>query len=441
MGGLADLYLAGDGVEQNVSSAMSIYEVMAVEQGKGNGYTALGNIYAAATGTYPEVNQSNDTALKYYLLSFQSDNLTATDFKGPRYVANFYDSGFYHDDGTWENPNYTLAEEYYLIAVAGNGRTFDGTAAYKLGTYYEYGREGIAQDYSKAVYYYEKALSDSNVHSTMLGIPDTYLALGRFYENGLGVAIDVEKALSYYYQAQAAAQDNLDLGGNVAGYEAALKVYQEATEAIQRLTQGTNDTETTTENQQTTTDDTTTETTSGDENQEVVTLSDATTGVSVIGTQAALSNAVTVVVMRTTVAALKDLNYDAYDITLQDASGNEVQPSEAVQVILPVTYEVSALYHVANDDSLTSVDVIQNGNKVTFTTSHFSIYAVVYKEQIALEETSSDVAISEPQKKQSDTLPKTGSQSSKPLTFIGVALVMILSVFTINYFLKQKNNE
>ena len=56
------------------------------------------------------------------------------------YAANFYDSVFYHDDGTWENPNHTLAEEYYLIAVAGNGRTFDGTAAYKLGTYYEYGR-------------------------------------------------------------------------------------------------------------------------------------------------------------------------------------------------------------------------------------------------------------------------------------------------------------
>ena len=45
-------------------------------------------------GTYPRVNQSNDTALKYYLLSFQSDNLTTTDFKGPRYAANFYDSGF-----------------------------------------------------------------------------------------------------------------------------------------------------------------------------------------------------------------------------------------------------------------------------------------------------------------------------------------------------------
>ncbi|MGN1397546.1 MAG: LPXTG cell wall anchor domain-containing protein, partial [Streptococcus gallolyticus] len=50
-------------------------------------------------------------------------------------------------------------------------------------------------------------------------------------------------------------------------------------------------------------------------------------------------------------------------------------------------------------------------------------------------------AASEPQKKQSDTLPKAGIQSSKYLTFIGVALVMILSVFTINYFLKQKNNE
>ena len=236
LGGLADLYLVGNGVVQDVAAAMAIYEVMAAEQGKGNGYTALGNIYMAETGTYPGVSQSNDTALHYYLLSFQDSGLNSIDFKGPRYAGNFYDSGFYHDDGTWEEPNYILAESYYLIAVAGNGRTFDGTSAYKLGNYYETGLPGIVQDYAKAVQFYEKALSDANVHSTMLGIPDTYLSLGHFYENGLGVPVDIEKALAYYYQAQSAAQDNLELGGNVAGYEAALKVYETASTAIQRLT-------------------------------------------------------------------------------------------------------------------------------------------------------------------------------------------------------------
>lgn len=126
------------------------------------------------------------------------------------------------------------AEEGYIIASEGNGRTFDGTACYKLGTYYEEGREGVAQDYEKAAEYYQKAVSDPNVHATMLGIPQTYLALGRFYENGLGVEKDLDMAVSYYKTALEAAQENLELV-NAAGNEAAQSVYDEAAADLERL--------------------------------------------------------------------------------------------------------------------------------------------------------------------------------------------------------------
>lgn len=59
----------------------------------------------------------------------------------------------------------------------------------------------MVQDYEKAAEYYQKAVSDENVHATMLGIPQTYLALGNFYENGFGVDKDIETAVSYYKMA------------------------------------------------------------------------------------------------------------------------------------------------------------------------------------------------------------------------------------------------
>lgn len=43
------------------------------------------------------------------------------------------------------------AEKYYLLAADRNALTFDGTFCYKLGTYYEEGRAGVTQDFSKAV--------------------------------------------------------------------------------------------------------------------------------------------------------------------------------------------------------------------------------------------------------------------------------------------------
>ena len=234
IGSLGDLYRDGTGVDQDMTKALTIYEFNAKILGKGNGYTSLGLLYQAESGTYPGIEHSDDKAMKYFELSYQDPNLKETDFKGPRYAGDLYDSGYQHDDGSDAAPDYVKAEADYLIAAAGNDRTFDGTACYKLATYYEEGREGVDQDYDKAAEYYLKAISDENVHATMLGIPQTYLALGRLYENGQGVEADKATAVSYYQKAQEAAQENLDLK-NAAGNEAAQSVYDDATEALDRL--------------------------------------------------------------------------------------------------------------------------------------------------------------------------------------------------------------
>lgn len=234
MGSIGDLLRDGTGVGRDIDKAMMIYKFNAMVLGKGNGYTSLGLLYQAKTGTYPGIVHSNDKALSYFLLSYKAPGLKETDFKGPRYAADLFDTGYYHDDGTYEAPDHVKAEEGYLIASKGNGRTFDGTACYKLGTYYETGRSGVNADLVKAKEYYEKAVSDANVHATMLGIPQTYLALGRFYENGLGTKADQKKAVSYYEKAKEAAQENLELV-NAAGNAEAQSVYEEASGALNRL--------------------------------------------------------------------------------------------------------------------------------------------------------------------------------------------------------------
>ena len=234
IGSLGDLLRDGNGVEQDMERAIAIYQFNAKVLGKGGGYSSLGLLYQAEDGTYPGIKHSNDKALGYFVRSFKGEGLTGTDFKGPRYAGDFYDAGYTHDDGTFEKPDYVKAEECYIAASEGNGRTFDGTACYKLGVYYEEGREGIEQDYEKAAQFYLKAVSDPNTHATMLGIPQTYLALGRFYENGLGVEKDLEAAVSYYTKARDAAQENMELV-NAAGNEAAKSVYADASAALERL--------------------------------------------------------------------------------------------------------------------------------------------------------------------------------------------------------------
>ena len=235
IGGLGDLLRDGKGVEKDLDKAIAIYEFNAVTLGKGNGYTSLGLLYGAEDGTYDGIVHSDETAMDYYLKSFQAESNTENDFKGPRYAGVLLDTGYTKDDGTEVAPDYAKAEEYFLIAAAGNGRTFDGTACVYLGQYYEEGREGVEQDMEKAVTYYEMALSDKNVHGTMLGIPKAALVLGRCYENGTGVEANAETAVQYYTLARDYAQENLDLVDAAGNDEDMAALQEEAVEALVRL--------------------------------------------------------------------------------------------------------------------------------------------------------------------------------------------------------------
>lgn len=237
IGSLGDLLRDGSGVEQDIDKAIQIYEFNAEELGKGNGYASLGLLYQAEDGTYPGIEHSNDKAIENFVLSYQGEGLQETNFKGPRYVADMFDAGYDQDDGTHVEPDYVKAEEGYLKAAEGNGRTFDVTACYKLGTYYEEGREGVEQDYAKAAEFYMKTVSDENVHATMLGIPQTYLSLGRFYEEGLGVEANAELASDYYTKAKDAAQENLDLENTGSKSEEMKQVLEEAEAALAGLGQ------------------------------------------------------------------------------------------------------------------------------------------------------------------------------------------------------------
>ena len=231
---LADFLRDGSGVEQDVQKAMAVYTYTATVLKAGNGWASLGKIYEAENGTYPGITQSIDTALDYFMRSFTDDSLRSKAFKGPRYVADYLDSGYTHDDGSRAAPDYAQAEKYYLLAADGNGRTFDGTSCYKLGTYYEEGREGVAQDFSKAAQYYAKAVSDPNTHATMLGIPQSYYSLGRFYENGLGVEKNLAQAKAWYEKALSAANETLGYEFAAGRAEAAVTKKQ-AEEALGRL--------------------------------------------------------------------------------------------------------------------------------------------------------------------------------------------------------------
>lgn len=257
IGSLGDLLRDGvDGiVEQDMEKAIAVYTYCAEVLGKGNGYTSLGLLYSAEDGTYEGISHSDETAMEYFLKSFDEELCTGgTDFKGPRYAGNLYDSGYYMDDGTWVEPDYAKAEECYLIAVAGNGRTYDATAAFKLGAYYAEGRTDsdgnvvIEQDLEKAFEYYLLAVSDSSFHYTMLGAPQCLLTLAECYENGYGVEADTALALEYYQMALEAAEENLALENKGSSDEDMLAVKEAAETAIAALTADSDDTAQNTEN-------------------------------------------------------------------------------------------------------------------------------------------------------------------------------------------------
>ena len=109
-------------------------------------------------------------------------------------------------------------------------------------------------------------------------------------------------------------------------------------------------------------------------------------------------------------------SYDAYDIRLLDKDGHSVQPKAAVLVSLPAKEggEVDKVYYITPTKTLESLPFTQEGGKVVFGTTHFSIYAVVYKGEVAATEPTTPTTPAAPVTPATPSAPATPAAPSAP---------------------------
>ncbi|MFC2796652.1 MAG: LPXTG cell wall anchor domain-containing protein, partial [Streptococcus sp.] len=135
------------------------------------------------------------------------------------------------------------------------------------------------------------------------------------------------------------------------------------------------------------------------------------------------------------VEVLKDVKelagkeYKAYNIQLSNQN-NPVHQISSTVVTIPVNgqKEVEAVYGIGENGQLESFQFQLNEDKsaVTFTTSHFSTYGVVYKSVAKIEE-----------KKGEKKLPSTG-QSISIATMVGGVLLI---VFGFGYYIEKRRTH
>ena len=193
----------------------------------------------------------------------------------------------------------------------------------------------------------------------------------------------------------------------------------------------------------------------------VTKLTDEATGVSIANSNLAGLEMTVHRLDPNSVQALAGQNYDAYDIRLAKTSNKEaVTQLEATTVTIPVkaTAQVDKLVYVNDAGEVQSLTFTSDAEKktISFVTSHFSIYAVVYKEAqtttttstttgtttgtgtttsstTTKPKTSSSSATTTTSTKKKGTLPSTGEQIR--MVLIGVGIVGLIAAF---FILKSK---
>ena len=152
-------------------------------------------------------------------------------------------------------------------------------------------------------------------------------------------------------------------------------------------------------------------------------LEDASTGVKIAGKVADLEQVAHVSVQKVPDQTLQGKNYDAYDIRLLDKDGHSVQPKAAVLVSLPAKEggEVDKVYYITPTKTLESLPFTQEGGKVVFGTTHFSIYAVVYKGEVAAAEPITPTTPAVPATPSTPATPADPSAPANPMPVEQVA--------------------
>jgi TPR repeat protein len=212
------MYEEGLGVAQNYSQAAS-WLTKATEKNDPNAFDHLGLLYLHGLG----VRKNGRNAI-----SLLTRGARLEDPWAEFHLAELYQSGQVPSGSEKTavgkpalHPNYEMAVSLYGSSAAQGNRI----AAYKLGELYEQGK-GVAQDYGKAISYYEEA--------AYRRFAPAQLALGKMNELGLGTQVDLVTAQVWYGLAE-------DQGNAAAGSSAnALKskmTPDQVQEAFSRLTE------------------------------------------------------------------------------------------------------------------------------------------------------------------------------------------------------------
>ena len=212
---LGKLYQTGRGTQQDYKLAIYWFE-RAATQGDALGQFQLASMYEYGRGTAQDYIQAKSFYLKsannhyapsaYKVAEFYEQGKTGTtDFKE---AVKWYEKaatkgnsaaqfklGAIYLNGTGVEQNIHSAIEWYYNAAQQD----HAQAAYQLGTIYDKGitdkngKQIVKIDYYKAAQYYQRA--------SKLGYNPAYARLAFLYENGLGIPVDPERALSLYQKS------------------------------------------------------------------------------------------------------------------------------------------------------------------------------------------------------------------------------------------------
>ncbi|MFT6987229.1 MAG: TPR repeat protein, partial [Psychromonas sp.] len=212
---LGKIYQSGRGVEQDYNLAIIWYD-KAASQGDALAQYHLGLLHEYGRGSPQNYRRAKSLYLKsannyyapsayklaeFYELGKGGDSNLQEALKWYKEAANKSNSaaqfklGTMYQNGTGIEQNIYTAIDWYNSAALQN----HAQALYRLGVIYEQGvvdkkgRDIIAKNPAKAVQRYQKA--------SQLGYNLAHARLAHLYENGLGIAVDLQQALKLYQQS------------------------------------------------------------------------------------------------------------------------------------------------------------------------------------------------------------------------------------------------
>lgn len=190
-----------EGIEQRIA----VYRFNAIYLGKGGAYTEISRFYIDKA-TYPAYPKSMDIGIDYLKWSFDPEVVYTTDFKGPRYLGDYYASGWINDNGQSVAPDYPAAMACYHVALSNKG-AFDLTACLKMAFWNHEGKITEKNDTLAFAYLVYGFYQGSNLHATQTNMPEGLLLMAELFQAGVkDVEPDHDMAVKFYTYAYKSAE-------------------------------------------------------------------------------------------------------------------------------------------------------------------------------------------------------------------------------------------